>query len=88
MSFGNQNGSDSINQREKPLHFILRKGQEVQVHPTLSATLLAGVSPSRILSGSNFEGFFVFLSTEKTFYLYNVSKKISPRLNTEHFPPT
>lgn len=45
--------------------------QEVQVHPTLSATLLAGVSPSRILLGQTLEGFCV------SFHRKDISLKMS-----------
>ena len=63
--------------------------QEIEVHPTLSAALPAGVSPSRILLGQTLDGFCVSVCffSQKRHFAYNACKKIGPRLNTESFPP-
>lgn len=62
--------------RERNPSFYPEKdgAQEVQVHPTLSATLPAGVSPSRILLGQTLEGFCVSFHRKDISLIMSVRK--------------
>ena len=83
----NQNSGDNKNQREKPLILSWERwGSGGPSSPHIVSHPSGWSFSFQDSSGSNFGGFLCFFP-QKRHFTYNVSKKISPRLNTERFPP-